>query len=151
MRPERVRRFWAKVEKQHNGCWIWTAAKDGMGYGLFGTRPGRCERAHRIAWLLAYGSRPGALCVLHRCDNPACVRPDHLFLGTREDNMRDRQKKGRQARGARAGRAKLTTELVLQIRGLRAAGAEAKDLATRFGVDASTISAICLRRSWRHV
>lgn len=157
MNAERIERFWAKVEKHDHdcpccgGCWFWTAAKDGMGYGLFGTRPGRCERAHRVAWLIAYGAHPGSQCVLHRCDIPGCVRPDHLFLGTRDDNMRDRQAKGRQARGERTGRARLTEALVREARNLRAAGAPLAELAARYGVDSSTISAVCLKRTWRHV
>lgn len=157
MNPERKDRFWQKVEKHDDdcsccdGCWHWTASKDGMGYGLFGTRPSRAERAHRVAWLIGTGESAGALCVLHRCDNPACVRLDHLFLGTRDDNMRDRQAKRRQARGEQSGRARLSAAQVLEARSLRAAGAQVKDIAAKFEVAPETMSAAIRGRSWSHL
>jgi hypothetical protein len=85
-------RFWAKV-KVTEYCWLWTGALRN-GYGRFGSPPYRY--AHRVAWELTNGS-PGDLKVLHKCDNPKCVRPDHLFLGTQRDNIRDRAQKGRTA------------------------------------------------------
>lgn len=90
-------RFWAKVRKS-KGCWEWTGAKQHNGYGFIHTgghvirRP---LRAHRASWELHYGPIPAGLWVLHRCDNPSCVRPDHLFLGSRSDNMKDCAAKGR--------------------------------------------------------
>jgi len=82
-------RFWAKVEKTDD-CWLWTGATFGDGYG-------NCSRlrAHRVSWELANGPVPGGLCVLHHCDRPLCVRPRHLFLGTRKDNSDDKIAKGR--------------------------------------------------------
>ncbi len=87
-------RFWSKVVRGE-GCWIWAASVDDHGYGRFGIGRLRIEPAHRVAWMVANGPIPDGLSVLHRCDNPPCVRPDHLFLGTQRDNMRDMIAKGR--------------------------------------------------------
>ncbi|KKL91034.1 hypothetical protein LCGC14_1898770, partial [marine sediment metagenome] len=109
-------RFWAKVD-QKNGCWEWTASTQSRGYGCFGIN-GRIELAHRISYQHFYGSIPDGMQVLHRCDNPPCVNPLHLFLGTFQDNMDDRKVKGHNGlfSGERNGRAKLTTEEALAIR-----------------------------------
>ncbi len=149
MKQEQIAAFWAKVEKS-DGCWLWTASKDGAGYGLFGRIDGKVHRSHRVSWALEHGEFP-SLCVLHRCDNPSCVRPDHLFLGTRDDNMRDRQEKGRQARGESNGRARLTAAAVVEARTLRRAGTKLRVLAERYGVPESTIAHACSGRSWRHL
>lgn len=90
-------RFWAKV-RRGDGCWEWTAARSAAGYGWFKGAAGP-ELAHRVAWRLERGEIQAGLFVLHRCDNPRCVRPDHLFLGTNADNMADMVQKGRQSRG----------------------------------------------------
>src|SRR4051812_23018415 len=86
-------RFWPKVAKSPNpdGCWLWTAAIKTNGYGIIGAggRGTGSYYAHRVAWFLATGEWPGEACVLHRCDVKNCCRPDHLFLGTHQDNMRD--------------------------------------------------------------
>lgn len=87
-------RFWSKVDRRADGCWTWTSQRDASGYGLFWIG-GRTRRAHRIAFLLGGGTLTEGFCVLHRCDNPPCVRPDHLFLGTQRDNLRDAVRKGR--------------------------------------------------------
>jgi hypothetical protein len=89
--------FWARVE-QGPGCWLWRLRGDRDGYGQFGLRLGGrfyCFRAHRVAWLLTHGAIPDGLFLLHRCDTPACCRPDHLFLGTQADNLADARTKGR--------------------------------------------------------
>ncbi len=104
-------RFWAKVDKNgptmphmQTQCWVWTAGCIGDGYGRFRIRR-KGTLAHRVAWLIHYGCIPDGLCVLHRCDNPPCVRDDHLFLGTKADNAHDRDIKGRHngGRGDRHG------------------------------------------------
>ena len=92
-------RFWAKVAIG-DGCWTWTAAITAFGYGVIQWQ-GKKRPAHRIAWELTYGPIPAGKWVLHKCDNPPCVRPDHLFLGTVIDNVADMVAKGRQVRGDR--------------------------------------------------
>ena len=94
-----VARFWRKVAKHSSGCWLWYGARNGNGYGVCGAG-GLKWLAHRVAWELSCGPIPEGgdyhgTCVLHRCDVPLCVNPDHLFLGTQADNMRDKAEKGR--------------------------------------------------------
>lgn len=85
-------RFWTKVDKSGE-CWLWQAACDNHGYGCFWFG-GRLQKSSRVSWSLAHGD-PGELFVLHRCDNPRCVNPEHLFLGTQQDNLIDMRAKGR--------------------------------------------------------
>ena len=92
-------RFWEKVKKSTD-CWNWTAGTNSKGYGRILNSRKECEgeiSAHRLSWVLHNGPIPEGLQVLHNCDNPPCVRPDHLFLGTNLDNMRDKKNKGRSA------------------------------------------------------
>jgi hypothetical protein len=130
-------------------CWNWTAAKDKDGYGQIRI-DGKSERAHRVSYELFYGTDPAHLCVLHNCDNPACINPDHLFLGTHSDNMADRGAKGRQARpnGTTNGRSKLTEAEVLDIRASTDTGSS---LATKYNVTRQLISLIKLRKTWKHI
>lgn len=99
-RPAPEQRFWAKVNKTE-GCWLWTASRTHEGYGMFSIQ-GRRHYAQRVAWMLTYGLIPEGMLVLHRCDNPPCCRPDHLFLGTHADNMADMATKGRHAAKGRS-------------------------------------------------
>jgi hypothetical protein len=104
--PTFSQRFWAKVKKTET-CWTWTAYRDPQGYGTFSVGPRATHaphRAHRVAWELTNGQIPDGSLVLHRCDNPSCVNPKHLFLGTHQDNQRDKVAKGRQATGLRNGK-----------------------------------------------
>lgn len=93
-------RFWRRVDKS-GPCWIWTGAQGHHGYGRIGIggHDGPTVLAHRVAWELSNGPVPEGLCVLHRCDNPPCVNPDHLFVGTQADNIRDCKEKGRMRNG----------------------------------------------------
>lgn len=107
-------RYWSKVDKS-GGCWEWKSYKDGSGYAAFKTK-GKMIGAHRQAWIYAHGEIPAGMLVCHKCDNPTCVNPDHLFLGTALDNQRDKVNKGRQAAGEKNGRHKLTEQDVKYIR-----------------------------------
>ena len=170
-------RFWSKVDKSAgpDGCWPWTAGMFPSRYGVF-RAPGLSQRAHRVAWVLVYGEIPKGACVLHRCDNPPCCNPAHLWIGSHQDNVADKVRKGRQAKGDRNGsrlhpdkrargdrngsrlhpealrrgerhcRAKLTEAQVAEIR--HASGTLAM-IASRFGVHLSTIHQIRSNRTWR--
>lgn len=158
-------RFWLKVERS-DGCWIWLGCLNGAGYGMVGVLAG-CRRttrsASRMAYELTYGPIPDArLFVCHHCDNPPCVRPDHLFLGTAADNTHDAQRKGRiptnppvlkgRCQGERHAFAKATCEMVLSIRDDYAAGrGSLSQLALKYGLHFTTISKIVNRKNWKHV
>lgn len=116
---EFVSKFWSRVDKSGD-CWLWTAGSAStdpkLQYGKIGVGKKR-QYAHRVSWILAYGD-PGSLHVLHKCDNPKCVRPDHLFLGTHVDNMKDRDQKGRTPlkKGTANLMAKYTDEQIAAVR-----------------------------------
>ncbi len=144
-------RFWSKVDKGllSEGCWIWTASQSDWGYGYFSV-DGRMKKAHRVSWTIVNGEIPEGLHVLHRCDNPPCVNPSHLFLGTHQDNMADHVAKGRTsgASGEHNGRARLSIAEVRKIRERLAAGLAQKDIAGEFGVCQQSVSAINRRSTW---
>ena len=154
-------RFWPKVEKTE-GCWLWRASRNRAGYGYFGDWSHRRTRAaHRVSWELAHGPIPPGLLVCHTCDNPPCVRPDHLFLGTHTDNLHDSMAKGRKygpahtarlPRGTQHYKARFTDE---DIRAIRDAygrpGVTFERLARQYGVTGTTIHYIIKRHTWKHV
>jgi hypothetical protein len=149
-----MERFWNKVDKS-NGCWVWTGGKSNKGYGRFKVK-GSLVSSHRFSWELKHGKIPEGLLICHHCDNPSCVRPDHLFLGTYSDNKIDADKKGRSKhigpRGEKAGASKLTTEQVLKIRKLYQSGnLTLTKLGDKFGVAHNTIGDIIRRRTWKHI
>jgi hypothetical protein len=185
---EEQARFWSYVDTDSSptGCWLWTGTKDNKGYGVFarsagGPSPRRQVRAQRMSYALRSGPIPGTLHTCHICDNPPCVNPDHLFLGTARDNVADRHRKGRDARGDRHGththpervvrgnahhrhlrpeqaqgenngRAKLTGGKVREIRALYGAGeATRAELATRYGVSDAAIWFIVNGVTWKNV
>lgn len=148
-------RFWAKVEKAAPGvgvhCWVWTGFRNAKGYGHFGAN-GKRFIASRFAWAITYGPIPVGLCVCHRCDNPPCVRPDHLFLGTISDNNQDAARKGRLKRwqqGENNGRAKLNLRQALEVQARALAGEKRQALADEFGVAEVTVRRIATGRTWR--
>lgn len=162
-------RFWRRVDK--NGpvpghckelgrCWPWVGfrRKDaGFEYGIMarcdGT--GRQVRAHRFSWELHNGPVPDGLMVMHKCDNPPCVNPAHLAVGTCLDNVRDMDSKDRRISSSLCGsekpQSKLTEDDVAKIRGLYATGTHQSTLSARYGVSQATVSAIVLGKTWRHV
>lgn len=138
--------FWAKVKKQE-GCWLWQARVNRKGYGELGT--GSVARgtkqtwlAHRFSWVLHSGEIPPGLFVLHRCDQPACVNPDHRFLGTNADNMADAAKKNRLPLGSRHWNARLTEADIAEIKRRRSLGMKQAAIARQFGVGQDHVSRI---------
>lgn len=141
-------RFWEKVERTE-GCWIWKGYRYPKGHGEFSLN-NKSVCAHRVSWVLTFGEIPEGLWVLHRCDNRPCVRPDHLFLGTKYDNVRDCVSKNRQAKGTSHGMAKLTPETVIQIRSSFPSKSIAQ-LAKEFNVTKGNIQFVIDRKTWAHL
>jgi hypothetical protein len=158
MRPrtEPRERFLAKVNiGEYGKCWLWNASLSTGGYGQF-TAPTGGNRvknapAHRFSWELYNGPIPSGKHILHKCDTRHCVNPEHLFVGTHQQNMQDRDSKGRQAKGARSGLAKLCDEKILAIRSRYKLGETQTVLASVFGVNQTKISDIVTRKTWKHV
>lgn len=154
------KRFAKYVDKTSDGsCWEWKGYRKPNGYGSFYI-PNFGRYAHRASYLLHVGPIPEGLWVLHRCDNRGCVNPDHLFLGTVQDNTDDMMKKGRnflavhperRAIGERCGGAKLRAEQVVEVRRLRAEGLTYPNIGARLGVTGQAIFHICNGRNWKHV
>lgn len=150
-------RFWSRVKKRGvNDCWLWNSTLAGSGYGLLSYTPERKKRvhlfAHRISYFLAHNTLPADLDVCHRCDNPPCVNPNHLFLGTQQDNVADMVQKGRQLRGSKVYTVKLTADEVQRIRILRFRDNYShQKLARRFNVSDEQIRCICLWIYWKYL
>lgn len=150
-------RFWPKVRKT-DGCWEWTAGVTHFGHGRIRLtiEPKRHANAmaHRVSYELHHGPIPAGKLVLHKCDNPKCVRPDHLELGDHTKNARDRSARGRNAdrRGDRHPNAKATPSIVCKIRSAyRAECISQRSLAERYGMTQSWVSRIIKREAWRHL
>lgn len=177
--PEAIARFWAAVPDGDNECWEWMKGRDLNGYGRMKVGS-RTVKTHRVSWALHFGIIPPGMFVLHRCDNPPCCNPQHLFLGSTADNARDASSKGRLAAGDRHwmrqqpervagsnsvgarsahdrsgsanGRAKLTAEQVAIIRTRYAAGGVTqRELAAEFGVTRPMIGYIVRGVNWTAV
>lgn len=167
-------RFWPKVDRRSpDECWLWTGAHHPAGYGRIGIggSGSRMAPATHVAWMLCNGTPvPPGMLVCHHCDNPPCVNPAHLFIGTPKDNQQDMSRKGRAkaprlrgsshplrvdpsraARGEEHGCALLTAESVVAIRNAFSCGERITSLARRFGVARPTIRRVVLRETWRHV
>lgn len=150
-------RFWAKVDTSAGpeGCWPWTGARDPDGYGRFRASDGRTVLAHRES--LALAGRPAApgQAACHSCDNPPCVNPAHLSVAAQAENLADMDRKGRRRGAPPIGEqhhsARLTEDLVREIRARSAEGTNQPTLAAMYGVRQSSISKLLLGRTWRHV
>lgn len=129
------------------GCWIWTGYLNTAGYGGI-TWKNKAYAAHRYSYEQFISSIPAGLCVLHKCDTPQCVNPNHLFLGSSIDNVADKMSKGRQAKGQIQGSSKLTVDKVAEIRKSKETY---KQIANKYEVGVSTINKIRARITWRHV
>lgn len=155
-----AKRFWLHVQrKSKTACWLWTGFANPYGSIQVNGRP--CG-SHRVAYALTHGAIPNGAFVLHECDDPRCVNPNHLFLGTSQANMEDMRLKGRSTKGRarRAGsypvgerhyKARLTERSVRRIRAMAAQGVTQKTLAERFGVSCGAVCHIVAYRSWKHV
>lgn len=146
----KVIRFWKYVKKA-NGCWKWTGSKDNHGYGQIRIAVNRCEKAHRISWEIHNGPIPEGLWVLHKCDNPECCNPEHLFTGTLQDNIMDMVKKGRQSKGSAKKISKLSESTVEQLRIDRKSGMSYSQLAIKYGVSVATAFNAANHKTWKHV
>jgi len=152
------RRFEAKVNRSTpNACWEWTGAKRG-GYGyMWVFRQTSSELAHRLAYYYEHGAFDEGLVVCHRCDNPPCCNPSHLFLGTRADNNRDRSNKGRgresrpENRGELSPTSKLTAEQVIDIVSRVESGESQTAVAAEYGIKQPQVSRLVRRQSWVHL
>lgn len=152
-------RFWERVSRgESDECWQWTGTKIPKGYGKIssGGHAGQTLLTHRVAWVLTNGPIPDGLFVCHRCDNPSCVNPHHLFLGTASDNMQDMHQKGRKGAGPRGDAVQHTAKLTREQRdcirrtyrhGVRGYGAPA--LARKFGVVPTTIRSLVRGLCWQ--
>lgn len=151
-----IERFWSLVDKRNSDeCWEWQGADTGRGYGSFSVK-NLCSRAHRFSWIIHNDIIPPhesyhGICVLHKCDNKKCVNPNHLFLGTQADNMKDMANKGR---GNGKATAKLTPEQVLEIKAILASPrhwpSTLRQIAKDYGVSHNTIWLIERGLSWRN-
>lgn len=132
----------------NTGCWLWTGAITKKGYGRYKAYSNRLVFVHRISYQETFGRIPQGLFVLHKCDQPLCVNPDHLFLGTIADNNRDCEEKRRRPKGEHIPNHKLTDEIVRKI---RASSDSPKSLGIRYGVTPDRINKIRARKAWKHV
>ena len=150
-KTDEVVRF-RKYIKKTNGCWVWTGSTNRKGYGQFPNTLIQGHQTHRLSFFLAYGYLPTDLCVLHRCDNPPCVRPEHLFLGTQADNIADKVAKGRCRNGVTVGEANNKSKLTAdQVQEIRNSSRLDSVIAAELGVSRSTIHRARTARTWSHL
>jgi HNH endonuclease len=143
--PQSLARFNALVDMSGE-CWLWQGAPNGEGYGRIMIDSVRYQ-AHRVAYTIARGPIPTGLLVCHTCDVRLCVNPDHLFIGTDEDNMRDRDSKLRQSKGSHRPHAKITEQQAVAI---RADPRTHRSIANAYGLATCTVTQIKNRNAWRH-
>ena len=144
-----IKRFWKKVNKTKNGCWEWSGCKWKSGYGQIKVR-GKRWKAHRMSFLIHHGYLDETLCVLHKCDNRACVRPDHLYQGTKGNNAEDCVNRERTARGTKNALAKLTEPIVAEMR-RQYAKRTAISISKQYDVSCGTACNAIYGKTWKHV
>lgn len=154
-RPTMAERFWSKVDKTagygpNGDCWVWTAHKDAFGYGSFNRRGYSGRTAHRASYELNTGPIPEGMVIRHKCDNPSCVRPDHLDIGTHQDNSDDQVSRGRQRapRGTKHHSNRLTEDQARAIHGDQRCE---KEIAAEYGVTTAAVWLIRNERNWKHL
>lgn len=140
--------FWSRVTKTE-GCWPWRGKSNGLHAEAW--RRGKRILAHRAAWEIANGAIPKGMFVCHKCDNPPCVRPDHLFLGTPQDNNKDMATKNRSSHGSRNGQSKLTEQDVAALKTDYADGIKQRLIAEKYGVSRATVQRIVYGKGWVRV
>ena len=152
-----AKRLMNGIDSKNKGeCWLWQRATNGIGYGTL-TINGRRQYAHRLAYTLYIGPIPCGMCVCHHCDNPGCINPDHLFAGTRSDNMRDCANKGRHRPpivsfpGESNPSAKLKETDIIEIRKLLSSGMTQRLIANKYHISQAIISLINNNLAWSHV
>ena len=144
-----LERFWKYVDKT-DSCWLWKASLNTYGYGCFWWNK-KQHQSHRISWLIKYGAGSDKL-LLHSCDNPNCVNPDHLREGTQADNIKDKMIRNRQAKGEKNGQAKLTEEQVLAMKEKYETGGHSlAGLGREYGISVTAVMYIVTGRNWSHL
>ena len=155
IRPRLLATFYRLISRvgidRVSGCWIWKGSALVNGYGQFGRYPLASTTAHRAMWESVHGPIPTGFDICHRCDVRPCINPEHLFLGTRLENMRDAAAKGRVQRGESRYNSKLSESSVLQIRACSLRRGDLTKLASEFNVNQQTVGDVVRRRSWRHL
>jgi hypothetical protein len=156
-----IERFWKNVEKREaNECWNWIAGKNKKGYGVMyiGRLNGGSALAPRVSWTLHFGTIPDSLLVCHKCDNPTCVNPKHLFLGTMKDNAQDMAKKGRSNlgkktyyRGELIASSKLTEKDVINIKRMLSCDLSCASISRKYNITPEAISRIKVGQNWAWV
>jgi hypothetical protein len=150
--PNTEKVFWSRVIAGGRAdCWLWTGGLHHQGYGRFKFK-GKLRLAHRLSWEFTRGHIITTTHVLHRCDNPPCVNPNHLFLGSHLDNMRDMKSKNRHPHGERNGSSKITDKDVRRIRSLyKTELISHEELGLIFNINKATVTRIISKESWSHV
>lgn len=152
-------KFLSRIKKT-DACWLWVAATTAhYGHGVLRFK-NKMVKAHRVSWEIFRGEVPEGMCVLHKCDIPNCVNPDHLFIGTQTDNMKDMDSKGRRGRrsegvgkslGSKNGATKMTDADIIAIREVPARRGVGAALAAKFGISHSSVVRIRSRETWAHI
>lgn len=137
----------AYIPVPESGCWLWEGRTDKDGYGITSYKC-KAMKTHRASWIVFRGEIPKGFCVCHKCDNPSCINPDHLFVGTNLDNVKDRDKKNRAATMEKSGCTKFKKEDVIKIRNMHKDGISYNAIGKMFSTSATTIRRIVLRQTW---